>query len=173
MLMSILTGAIFYDENYKYNAIESGIYNSLHRTVWALGSVGIIYVASYGRSKFIYNVLSWSPLIPLSKLVYGAYLIHMQFQMRAVAKKGGADFVSYFDVVRVDNHNSWKSCTSNCLHFRLVYRYPIWSWPLVPLLCYIWQLRHRFVIFLAFCSLRLCEKHSKRHRQRRRPAGIR
>lgn len=97
--MSILTGAIFYDENYKYNAFESGMYSALHRTIWAVGSIGILYVASYGYSKFIYNVLSWSPWVPLSKLVYGAYLVHMQFQMRAVARKGGANFASYFDVV--------------------------------------------------------------------------
>lgn len=99
MMTSLLTGIVFYDAEYEYNAVESALYASLHRVAWSVGSIGVLYVASYGHAKFIYNFLSWKPWIPLSKLVYGAYLTHMQFQMRAVARKGGADFISYFDII--------------------------------------------------------------------------
>ncbi|KAJ8979722.1 hypothetical protein NQ317_015546 [Molorchus minor] len=85
---TLLTGTVFYDPYYKYNAVESAFYAAFHRTLWAVGSIGLLYVASYGHAKLIYNFLSWKPWIPLSRLVYGAYLVHMQFQMRAVAKKG-------------------------------------------------------------------------------------
>ncbi|KAJ8925875.1 hypothetical protein NQ315_009727 [Exocentrus adspersus] len=99
MITTLLTGTIFYNPYYVYNAVESSIYAALHRTLWAVGSIGILYVASYGHAKFVYKFLSWKPWIPLSKLVYGAYLVHMQFQLRAVARKGGADAVTYFDVI--------------------------------------------------------------------------
>ncbi|XP_056635161.1 nose resistant to fluoxetine protein 6-like isoform X1 [Diorhabda sublineata] len=103
MMTSLLTGIVFYDAEYEYDAVESALYASLHRVAWSLGSIGVLYVASYGHAKLIYNFLSWKPWIPLSKLVYGAYLTHMQFQMRAVARKGGADFISYFDVVSTNS----------------------------------------------------------------------
>lgn len=99
MIVTIFTGVIFYDPYYEYNAVESAMYTAVHRTLWAIGSIGVLYVASYGHARFIYNFLSWKPWIPLSKLVYGAYLVHMQFQLRAVARKGGADVVTYFDIV--------------------------------------------------------------------------
>ncbi|CAG9820973.1 unnamed protein product [Phaedon cochleariae] len=97
MVGSIVTGVIFYDPAYQYNPLESALYASMHRVVWAVGSVGVLYVASFGHAKFIYRFLSWRPWVPLSKLVYGAYLVHMQFQLRAVARKGGADVSTYFD----------------------------------------------------------------------------
>ncbi|CAH1982994.1 unnamed protein product [Acanthoscelides obtectus] len=99
MAATIVTGTIFYDPYHEYNGAESALYSALHRSVWALGSIGIIYVASYGHAKFIYRFLSWKPWIPLSKLVYGAYLIHMQYQIRAVARRGGVDVVGYFDMI--------------------------------------------------------------------------
>lgn len=64
-----------------------------------LGSVGVLYVASYGKIKWVYAFLAWKPWVPLSKLVYGAYLVHFQIQMRGVAKKGASDVTSYFDIV--------------------------------------------------------------------------
>ncbi|XP_060529431.1 nose resistant to fluoxetine protein 6-like isoform X2 [Cylas formicarius] len=99
MIGSITTGAIFYNPYYKYNALESAAYAALHRAVWSVGSVGILYVSSYGHVKLVYNFLSWKPWIPLSKLVYGAYLVHFQFQLRAVAKKSAADTTTYFDII--------------------------------------------------------------------------
>ncbi|CAG9862564.1 unnamed protein product [Phyllotreta striolata] len=99
MVSSVLTGMIFYDPNYEYNAAESALYACMRRVAWSVGTVGVLYAASYGHAKLIYNFLSWRPWVPISKLVYGAYLTHMQFQMRAVARKGGSDFVTYFDII--------------------------------------------------------------------------
>lgn len=98
---TILTGSVFYDPEYKYNAVEAGLYASLHRTMWSIGTAGLFYAASYGTANFLYKILSWSPWVPISKLVYGAYLVHFQFQLRSVAKKGGPDLLTYFDLVGI------------------------------------------------------------------------
>lgn len=55
MASSIVTGMIFYHPEYEYDAVESALYASLHRTMWSLGSVGLFYVASYGHAVFIYR----------------------------------------------------------------------------------------------------------------------
>lgn len=100
ILGSILTGAVFYNPYHPYNALESGLYSALHRVAWALGSIGLLYVASFGHAIPLNRILTWSPWIPLSKLIYSAYLIHMQFQLRAAAQFRNPQKIGYFDTVR-------------------------------------------------------------------------
>lgn len=100
MLVSLFSGMVFYDPYHTYNSVESAAYAALHRPAWALGSVGLLYVASFGHGSFLKKVLSWSPWIPLSKLVYGAYLTHFQFQLRSAAVFKNPMQIAYFDVVR-------------------------------------------------------------------------
>ncbi|KAL1514039.1 hypothetical protein ABEB36_003363 [Hypothenemus hampei] len=96
---SIFGGSVFYNPYHPYNPYESGAYAGFHRALWALGSVGLMYVASYGHGSLISNVLSWSPWVPLSKLQYGAYLIHMQFQLRSAASFMNPRYITYFDLI--------------------------------------------------------------------------
>ncbi|XP_050305781.1 nose resistant to fluoxetine protein 6-like [Anthonomus grandis grandis] len=96
---SVLSGAVFYDPYHPYEPYESAAYAGFHRALWALGSIGIIYVASYGHASFISKILTWSPWVALSKLQYGAYLIHMQFQLRSAANFMNPRYITYFDLV--------------------------------------------------------------------------
>ncbi|CAG9764783.1 unnamed protein product [Ceutorhynchus assimilis] len=96
---SVFSGSVFYDPYHPYNPYESGAYAGLHRALWALGSIGLMYVASYGHASFISKILTWSPWIPLSKLQYGAYLIHMQFQLRSAATFMNPRYITYFDLI--------------------------------------------------------------------------
>lgn len=93
----ILTGAIFYNPYHEYNAVEAGAYASLHRLAWAIGSVGLLHISSYGHAKPLMKFLTWGPWIPLSKLIYGAYLSHMNFQLRGAANFMNARKIGYFD----------------------------------------------------------------------------
>ncbi|KAF2891101.1 hypothetical protein ILUMI_14284 [Ignelater luminosus] len=99
LFATVVTGSIFYDRYHEYNAIESGAYAGLHRVAWSIGTVGLLFSASYGHATVLKSVLSWSPWIPLGKLVYGAYLIHMTFQLRSVAMSTTPQYFTYFDVV--------------------------------------------------------------------------
>ncbi|CAH0550691.1 unnamed protein product [Brassicogethes aeneus] len=99
MFMSVFIGGVFYNPYHAYNAAESASYAALHRPAWALGSIGLLYTASYGHGYIINKVLTWSPLVPLAKLVYGAYLVHMQFQLRSAARFRNPRSISYFDVI--------------------------------------------------------------------------
>ncbi|KAH1014684.1 hypothetical protein HUJ05_012526 [Dendroctonus ponderosae] len=67
---SVLTGSVFYDPYHPYNPYEAATYAGFHRALWSIGSIGLIYVASYGHAKFIWKILTWSPWVPLSKLQY-------------------------------------------------------------------------------------------------------
>ncbi|XP_076267311.1 nose resistant to fluoxetine protein 6-like isoform X2 [Rhynchophorus ferrugineus] len=99
IVASIFCGAIFYNPYHEYNTYESAAYAALHRPLWAMGSIGLMYVASYGHASFLSKILTWNPWIPLSKLQYGAYLVHMQFQLRAAAKFMSPRYISFFDLI--------------------------------------------------------------------------
>ncbi|KAF7280195.1 hypothetical protein GWI33_006300 [Rhynchophorus ferrugineus] len=99
IVASIFCGAIFYNPYHEYNTYESAAYAALHRPLWAMGSIGLMYVASYGHASFLSTILTWNPWIPLSKLQYGAYLVHMQFQLRAAAKFMSPRYISFFDLI--------------------------------------------------------------------------
>lgn len=95
---------IFYNPYHSYDVIEAASYASLHRLSWAVGTAGLFYVASFGHGSFFAEVLSWNPWIPLSKLVYGAYLTHMSFQLRSAANRMSPVEIGIFDVVSCIDH---------------------------------------------------------------------
>lgn len=98
-MLGMTSGGIFYNPYHKYNAVEAGLYAGLHRPAWAFGTVGLLMTASHGHTTVVQKVLSWSPFIPISKLVYGAYLMHLTFQFRSLAMTVAPQYMSYFSVV--------------------------------------------------------------------------
>ncbi|KAG5894540.1 hypothetical protein JTB14_026828 [Gonioctena quinquepunctata] len=120
MLISVFTAKVFYNPYHRYNALESGSYAALHRLAWAVGSVGLFYVASFGHASFFKKILSWSPWIPLSKLVYGAYLTHMTFQLRSAAKFMNPRQLSYFDVISLSLGDMVLSFTTALCLFLMI-----------------------------------------------------
>ncbi|XP_049516054.1 nose resistant to fluoxetine protein 6 [Dermacentor silvarum] len=51
-------------------------YAGLSKLAWALSLSWVVFACASGRGGFANRLLSWKPLIPLSRLSYGAYLIH-------------------------------------------------------------------------------------------------
>jgi peptidoglycan/LPS O-acetylase OafA/YrhL len=52
-------------------------YNGLSRTAWAVGLSWITLACVTGHGGFVNTILSWRGLLPLSRLTYCIYLIHM------------------------------------------------------------------------------------------------
>ncbi|XP_065353566.1 nose resistant to fluoxetine protein 6-like isoform X2 [Cloeon dipterum] len=78
-LATTFSAALFYGNEGAAAASPAAraLYGALHRPVWAF-ALGIIVLAiSLGRIGFMRKVLSWKPLVPLSKLSYGAFLVHV------------------------------------------------------------------------------------------------
>lgn len=103
MLTSMVSGIAFYNPYHKYNPYEAGAYAAVHRTIWSIGTVGIMFAASYGTMPILQKFLSWKPFIPLSKLTYGVYLAHFSFQLRNIASAPGPVYLGYFEFVSLPN----------------------------------------------------------------------
>ncbi|KAH6948418.1 hypothetical protein HPB50_024311 [Hyalomma asiaticum] len=57
--------------------ITTAIYGGFHRLVWGLGLVWPAYACATGRGGLLNAFFSWKPFLPLSRLVYCVYLVHV------------------------------------------------------------------------------------------------
>ncbi|GBM82281.1 Nose resistant to fluoxetine protein 6 [Araneus ventricosus] len=57
--------------------VEASFYNALSRVGFASGLGWVIFVCVIGQGGVVNSILSWKALIPLSRLSYCAYLIHL------------------------------------------------------------------------------------------------
>ncbi|XP_055947333.1 nose resistant to fluoxetine protein 6-like [Argiope bruennichi] len=60
----------------KLSLVETAFYNALSRIGFSLGVGWVIFVCVIGQGDVVNSILSWKPLIPLSRLTYCAYLLH-------------------------------------------------------------------------------------------------
>ncbi|GBN86406.1 hypothetical protein AVEN_186751-1 [Araneus ventricosus] len=56
--------------------VEASFYNALNRVAFALGLGWVIFVCIIGQGGVVNSILSWKAFIPLSRITYGAYLVH-------------------------------------------------------------------------------------------------
>ncbi|XP_064457672.1 nose resistant to fluoxetine protein 6-like [Ornithodoros turicata] len=57
----------------------SVLYASLHRTGWGLGIAWIVFACITGHGGIVNSMLSWKSLVPVSRLSYVIYLLHVPF----------------------------------------------------------------------------------------------
>ncbi|KAG8184567.1 hypothetical protein JTE90_007683 [Oedothorax gibbosus] len=55
----------------------SVLYAALHRPAWAVALGWIVYACATGHGGVVNSVLSWKALVPLERLCYLAYLLHV------------------------------------------------------------------------------------------------
>ncbi|GIX68647.1 uncharacterized protein CEXT_137441 [Caerostris extrusa] len=60
--------------------VATVLYASLSRMSWTIGLAWIVIACSTGCGGFLTNVLSWKPLIPLSRLTFMVYMVHPLIQ---------------------------------------------------------------------------------------------
>lgn len=71
-------------DDHPYNRAESSAFIGLHRVAWSVGISWIIIACLYGYGGFINTILSWKLFVPLSRLTYCIFLIHLaviQYQL--------------------------------------------------------------------------------------------
>ncbi|GAV04447.1 hypothetical protein RvY_14721 [Ramazzottius varieornatus] len=59
----------------------SATYNALHRIGWALCVCWVIFACVQGYGGFVNTLLSWKPLVALSRVTYVCYLVHIPIMM--------------------------------------------------------------------------------------------
>jgi len=69
---------VFTKNGVFFTDAETGLYSACHRFVWGAAVAWVVYACHYKRAGIINNILSWSAWMPLSRLTFCAYLMHME-----------------------------------------------------------------------------------------------
>ena len=64
----------------SWSTFQTIMYNCFSKTGWSLALAWIVFSCHKGYGGVVNSFLSWKAWIPLSKLTYGAYLIHITCQ---------------------------------------------------------------------------------------------
>lgn len=80
--LGLMLFGLYSDNNPNYedlNKVEHILYQASSRTLWAIGLAFIVFSCTLGKGGIVNHILSWSVWIPLSRLSFCAYLIHLDF----------------------------------------------------------------------------------------------
>lgn len=55
----------------------SSAYAALHRVVWAACLGWVVYACAIGRGGILNTILSWKPLVPVSRISFTIYVVHI------------------------------------------------------------------------------------------------
>ncbi|XP_067000008.2 nose resistant to fluoxetine protein 6-like [Anabrus simplex] len=74
-------GYFFYQYSGSITPLMSATYAGLHRPLFSVGIAFIMMVCTTGNGGFVNKILSYPPLVPLSRLSYCIFLVHPMVQM--------------------------------------------------------------------------------------------
>ncbi|ESP03047.1 hypothetical protein LOTGIDRAFT_157007 [Lottia gigantea] len=77
LLVNYLTYDQFIGDHTHWESESNIAFQTLFRPVWALALFWLVFVCVHGYGGFVNTILSWGAWIPLSRLTYAAYLIHL------------------------------------------------------------------------------------------------
>ncbi|CAH0560885.1 unnamed protein product [Brassicogethes aeneus] len=81
MLSTMYSGPVFYNEEIPKSSILNAFYSSMYHLTWVHLYPWIIIAVSCGYGAYINWILSWNPMMILSKLTYSTFLVHGIVQM--------------------------------------------------------------------------------------------
>nr|XP_023022147.1 nose resistant to fluoxetine protein 6-like [Leptinotarsa decemlineata] len=87
----------------------SALYASMHHLCWSLGIAWMLIAISSGYGYWVGPILSWSPLVILSRLTYTVYLCHGAIQMFSSGIVRQPIYASTFNTVYFMRINAIRS----------------------------------------------------------------
>ncbi|XP_018496029.2 nose resistant to fluoxetine protein 6 [Galendromus occidentalis] len=78
-----MLGVLFVTKNWGTGDLPaqwvSATYTSTHRTIWAAGLAWIVFTCTTGRGGIVNHILSYPAVVPISRLSYAMYIMHVPF----------------------------------------------------------------------------------------------
>ncbi|ELT93753.1 hypothetical protein CAPTEDRAFT_227362 [Capitella teleta] len=76
LALSVIYGLLNVSRGHMISWELNAFYSAVHREVWALALFWLVFACCRGYGGPVNAILSWRPLVPLSRLTYCAYLVH-------------------------------------------------------------------------------------------------
>ncbi|XP_075223879.1 nose resistant to fluoxetine protein 6-like [Lycorma delicatula] len=94
MLMAYCSGYLFGDPAHYHLGFYCAIYASLITSVWAIGLLMITISLLIGTANPFAKIYTWPGFVPLSKLCYNVFLIHMMLQIHQAMSRRAPSFLT-------------------------------------------------------------------------------
>ncbi|KAK7095528.1 nose resistant to fluoxetine protein 6-like [Littorina saxatilis] len=75
--LAVLYGLYHTSQGHPMSLPVSALHNAVSRTVWGAAVAWVIFACVTGNGGFVNSILSWKALVPLSRLTYCIYLLHI------------------------------------------------------------------------------------------------
>ncbi|CAN8019756.1 unnamed protein product, partial [Ixodes persulcatus] len=90
-----------WNEGRMPDGLTNAIYGGCHRVFWSIGLFWPMFACATKNGGLLNKFLSWNVFIPLSRLTYGIYLVHLLFHLLRMANtKTAIDVDEYLQVTR-------------------------------------------------------------------------
>ncbi|KAK8781076.1 hypothetical protein V5799_017582 [Amblyomma americanum] len=77
----VLFASFPWNRGHLPDEVTGALYGGFHRLLWALAFFWPSYACATSRGGLLNKILSWSFFVPLSRLTYGIYLLHVLLYM--------------------------------------------------------------------------------------------
>ncbi|XP_014231037.1 nose resistant to fluoxetine protein 6-like [Trichogramma pretiosum] len=98
-IFCILGTASFTYASYQYSPIWEIVFAAAARPAWAFGICWIIYASIHKSAGLLAKFLSWKIFLPLSRISYSIYLVHIIFPMIQIAALRAPRFFNEYSII--------------------------------------------------------------------------
>ncbi|XP_059484131.1 uncharacterized protein LOC132201727 [Neocloeon triangulifer] len=98
-LSIMMTVSITYQDGFVYDPLQAAFYAGFHRLGWSLGLGWVIWCCVNGYAGPVDKILSWKYFVPLSKLSYCAYLVHMDVINAHMVQTRVPKYISHYEMM--------------------------------------------------------------------------
>ncbi|XP_059474198.1 nose resistant to fluoxetine protein 6-like isoform X2 [Neocloeon triangulifer] len=88
-----------YNVDYQYEHVSAAFFAGLHRFAWGVGISFIIWACTNGYGGVVNSILSWKYFLPLSKISFCAYLVHIDVNLYHLGQTRANTYYSSFRAV--------------------------------------------------------------------------
>lgn len=105
MLFGVWPNFDFYNPANFLTKTQNILYQSTSRIIWCMGLGFIIFSCVNNKGGFVNDILCWKVWIPLSRLSFCAYLVHMNVLAWVLTQRYSLFYWQEINVVIFENLN--------------------------------------------------------------------
>ncbi|XP_041973165.1 nose resistant to fluoxetine protein 6-like [Aricia agestis] len=91
--------SVFYQDWYKYNAIEAAAYVSLHGFSWSITNAWLIIACATGNGGILGRLLTYKIFVPIARLTFCAYLVNGIVELYYLGQLRHPVHITFFTVL--------------------------------------------------------------------------
>ncbi|XP_066998899.2 nose resistant to fluoxetine protein 6 [Anabrus simplex] len=99
-ISALFSVTAFYSPNYQYSSLDAAIFAAWDKVGWCVGSSWLIFACCTNNGGPLHRLLTWRPVVPLSRLTYCAYLVNGIIELHGAGTQRTPAYLSILDYAK-------------------------------------------------------------------------